>query len=331
MSFTNSPLIDYTRISPNKTVSRNHEIDTISIHCYVGQAKVESMADWLCNPKAQASSNYGIDTNGRIGMFVEEKDRSWCTSSPSNDNRAITIECACDKTAPFAVNDKVYRSLILLLADICKRNNIKELKWKGDKTLIGQVDKQNMTVHKWFKNKDCPGEYLYSRHGQIAAEVNAILSGASEPDIKPEEMLTFPSTPFTVDVIVDDLNYRSEPSMNGVVEGQTGKGTFTIIDVSNGWGRLKSGVGWIWLGNTKYCTIGEMADESKPPKKFEPFKVVITADALNVRKGPGTNYTITGVVGKNDVYTIVDEDSNGTWGRLKSGVGWINLGYVRKM
>lgn len=105
-------------------------------------------------------------------MYCEEKDRSWCSSSPSNDHRAITIEVASDTTAPYAVNAKAYASLINLVADICKRNGIKELKWKADKSLIGQVDKQNMTVHRWFAATACPGEYLYSRMGQIAQEVN---------------------------------------------------------------------------------------------------------------------------------------------------------------
>ena len=174
---SNSPLVSYTKISPNKTSPRNHLIDTITIHCYVGQASVESMGAWFGKQSTEASCNYGIGADGRIALIVDESDRSWCSSSSSNDNRAITIECACDKTHPYAVNDKVYKSLIALLVDICKRNNISELKWKADKSLIGQPDKQNMTVHRWFKNKACPGDYLYSRHSQIAAEVNAKLKG----------------------------------------------------------------------------------------------------------------------------------------------------------
>lgn len=114
-------------------------------------------------------------------MYCEEKDRSWCSSSPSNDHRAITIEVASDTTYPYAVNAKAYASLINLVADICKRNGIKELKWKADKSLIGQVDKQNMTVHRWFAATACPGEYLYSRMGQIAQEVNKKLGISATP------------------------------------------------------------------------------------------------------------------------------------------------------
>ena len=180
MAFTNSPLVNYTRISPNKTTNRNHAIDTITIHCVVGQCSVETLGEIFSKPSKQASSNYGIGYDGRIGMYVEEKDRSWCSSSGFNDNRAITIEVASDTTSPYAVNSKAYASLIKLVTDICKRNGIKELKWKADKSLIGQVDKQNMTVHRWFANKECPGDYLYSRMGQIAEEVNKQLNAADE-------------------------------------------------------------------------------------------------------------------------------------------------------
>lgn len=185
MGFTNSPLVNFTQISPNKTVGRNHAIDTISIHCVVGQVSVERLGQIFAPTSKQASSNYGIGVDGRIGMYVEEKDRSWCTSSASNDNRAITIECASDASAPYAVNDKVMASLIKLCADICKRNGIKQLLWKGDKSLIGQVDKQNMTVHRWFAAKSCPGDYLYNRHSYIADEVNKLLGAAPVTPDKP--------------------------------------------------------------------------------------------------------------------------------------------------
>lgn len=173
LPMSNSPLVSYTKISPNKSSPRNHEIDTISIHCVVGQCSVETLGEVFAPTSRQASSNYGVGVDGRIGMYVEEKDRSWCTSSSSNDNRAITIEVASDTTHPYAVNAAAYEGLIKLLVDICQRNpGIKRLKWQGDKSLIGQVDKQNMTVHRWFANKACPGDYLYNRHGEIATEVN---------------------------------------------------------------------------------------------------------------------------------------------------------------
>ena len=183
-NMSNSNLVSYKKISPNRNSQREHKIDTITIHCYVGQASVEEMANWLCNPVAQASANYGIGADGRIVLLVDENDRSWCSSSPSNDHRAVTIECASDTTAPYAINDKVYKSLIDLCADICKRNDIKELKWKNDKSLIGQVDKQNMTVHRWFAPKACPGDYIFNRLGKIAEEVNKKLSGKPAQEIQ---------------------------------------------------------------------------------------------------------------------------------------------------
>ena len=181
MGYTNSSLVDYKIISPNKNVGRTHSIDTVTVHCVVGQTKADSLGYFFQNPSLEASSNYGVGCDGKIGLYVEEKDRSWCTSSSSNDNRAVTIEVASDTTDPYAVTDAAYKSLIKLLADICKRNGIKQLLWKADPSLIGQPSKQNMTAHRWFANKSCPGSYLYNRMGNIANEVNKLLgvSGSS--------------------------------------------------------------------------------------------------------------------------------------------------------
>ncbi|MDB7890661.1 phage tail tip lysozyme [Flavonifractor plautii] len=181
-AMSNSPLVSYTKLSPNHSGRRKHAIDTISIHCMAGDLTVESCGNLFASPSRKASSNYGIGSDGRIGLYVEECNRSWCTSSSSNDNRAITIEVANNGGANqgWPVSDAAYRSLIALLVDICQRNGVKRLLWKGDKSLIGQVDKQNMTVHRWFAAKACPGDWLYSRHGQIADEVNAKLSEEDE-------------------------------------------------------------------------------------------------------------------------------------------------------
>lgn len=186
---SNSPLVNYTKISPNRTSPRNHKIDTITIHCVVGQLSVETIGNIFAPKERKASSNYGVGFDGRIGMYCEEKDRSWCTSSSSNDNRAITIEVASDTTHPYAVKPEALAATIKLVADICKRNGIKKLLWKGDKNLIGQVDKQNMSVHRWFANKSCPGEYLYKRHGYIADEVNKLLESAEPKPVNPTNTL----------------------------------------------------------------------------------------------------------------------------------------------
>lgn len=175
MAYTNSSLVTYKNITKNRTSPRNHAIDTITIHCIVGQWTAKQGCDYFASTDRQCSANYVVGKDGSIGLSVEEKDRSWCSSSSSNDNRAITIEVASDTTHPYAVTTQAYNALIKLVADICKRNGIKKLLWKADKSLIGQVSKQNMTVHRWFANKACPGDYLYERHGEIAEKVNALL------------------------------------------------------------------------------------------------------------------------------------------------------------
>ena len=174
---SNSPLVSYTKLSPNHSGKRKHAIDTVSIHCVAANATVEALGAVFANPARKASSNYGIGTDGRIALYVDEANRSWCTSSAENDHRAITIEVSNNGGAPdWPVSAAAYESLIRLLVDICRRNpGIGRLRWLGDKSLIGQVAKQNMTVHRWFAAKACPGDYLYNRHGQIAAEVNSLL------------------------------------------------------------------------------------------------------------------------------------------------------------
>jgi len=169
---TNSPLVEYTKISPNSTNPRNHAIDTITIHCMAGDLSIEVCGN-VFTPTGGSSSNYGIGSDGRIGMYVEEKNRSWCSSSASNDHRAVTIEVANSAGEPdWPVSDTAYAALVDLVTDICKRNGIKKLLWQGDKDLIGQIEKQNMTVHRWFAKKACPGNYLYDLHYDIAEKVN---------------------------------------------------------------------------------------------------------------------------------------------------------------
>ena len=180
---SNSNLVTVTQISPNKNSPRNHAIDRITIHCFVGQVTAKRGCEVFQPTSKQASCNYVVGYDGSIGLCVEEKDRSWCSSNSANDHRAVTIETASETVAPYKVTDKAYNALLDLVTDICKRNGIKELKWKADKSLIGQPDKQNMTVHRWFANKSCPGTYLYERHAQIASEVNKRLGSTN---IKPE-------------------------------------------------------------------------------------------------------------------------------------------------
>lgn len=184
---SNSSLVSYVRISPHKNSPRKNVIDKITIHHMAGNMTVEKCGDLFQTKKA--SSNYGIGTDGRVGMYVEEKDRSWCSSSSANDNRAITIEVANNSGAPnWTVSDKAYATLIDLCVDICKRNGIEKLNWTGNSS-------GNLTVHQFFDATACPGPYLMGRMPQIAAEVNERLGSAKPLSDEPVRMkMGFAST-----------------------------------------------------------------------------------------------------------------------------------------
>lgn len=181
---SNSGLVVYTKLSPNHSGQRTHSIDRITPHCVVGQLSCESICGCFTSPEREASCNYGIGTDGRISLCVEEKNRSWCSSSNANDQRAVTIECSSDKTAPYAMTDAVYAALIDLCTDICKRNGKSKLLWFGDKnkTLAYEpkADEMIITVHRWFANKSCPSDWLYNRLGDLAAKVTSRLGGGSQ-------------------------------------------------------------------------------------------------------------------------------------------------------
>lgn len=249
MAYTNSPLVTYTNITKHKTSPRKQAIDTITIHCIVGQWTAKQGCDYFANTDRECSANYVVGKDGSIGLSVEEKDRSWCSSSGANDHRAITIEVASDTTAPYAVTDAAYEALIKLVADVCMRNGIKQLLWKGDKSLIGQVDKQNMTVHRWFANKSCPGDYLYSRHSDIANRVNAILNAAT------------PAPPVQVEPEVKKY-YRVRKSWT---DAKSQLGAYTVL--ANAIKKCKEGYAvFDWNGVQVYPTV----EESKVETPVEP-------------------------------------------------------------
>lgn len=251
---SNSPLVDYVKLSHNHSGKRNHVIDTVTIHCMAGNASVETCGAIFADPNRKASSNYGIGSDGRIALYVDEANRSWCTSNAANDHRAITIEVANNGGAPdWPVSAKAYESLIQLLVDICQRNpGIGRLRWLGDKSLIGQVAKQNMTVHRWFANKSCPGNYLYNLHGRIASEVNQRLGGGTVPTDTPSTAFS----PYQIKVTSTTLRIRKGPGTNTENLGYIKPGVYTIVSEATGtgatkWGKLKSGVGWVSLDYAK--------------------------------------------------------------------------------
>ena len=179
---SNSPLVNYTKISPNSSNPRNKPITKITIHHVAGNLTVEQVGNIFASKERKASSNYGVDNHGRVGMYVEEKNRAWTSSSSDNDNQAVTIEVANITGAPdWKVSDIALNKTIDLCVDICKRNNIKRLNFTGDKT-------GNLTMHKWFAATACPGPYLESKFPYIADMVNKRLN--SQPAVKPTPQST---------------------------------------------------------------------------------------------------------------------------------------------
>ena len=186
---SNSKLVNYTKLSPNHSGTRTHSIDRITPHCVVGQCSVETLGNIFMNANREASCNYGIGADGRVLLCVGEDNRSWCSSSNSNDQRAVTIECASETYHPYEMNSNVYNSLVKLCVDICKRNGKKKLLWFNDKNKTlnysPKSDEMIITVHRWFDNKACPGDWLYNRLGNLAKSVTDKLSGKVNKVEKP--------------------------------------------------------------------------------------------------------------------------------------------------
>lgn len=252
---SNSSLVSYTKLSPCNSGQRTHAIDRITPHCVVGQLSVETIGACFDHTSAQASCNYGIGTDGRVMLCVPENQRSWCSSSNANDQRAVTIECASDRTHPYAINDKVYNKLIDLCTDICRRNGKNVLLWFGDKTkTLNYTPKSNemvITVHRWFANKACPGDYIYNRLGTIATEVTKRLGGKVE-EIKYKVRLTWDNEEsqkgafvnydkavqcanenpgYSVFTLKGKAKYTSKglPSVETVIAGQSKKASLALL------------------------------------------------------------------------------------------------------
>ena len=177
---SNSKLVDYTKFSPNKnprkdaTYNPSGKVIKITPHHAAGNVTVERLGESFAQESRQASSNYGIGTDGRVGLYVPEDCRAWTSDSKSNDFVAVTIEVANDGGAPdWHVSDKALAKLIDLCVDICQRNGIDKLNFTGDKN-------GNLTMHKYFVATACPGKYLESKFPYIAEEVNKRLEEKKE-------------------------------------------------------------------------------------------------------------------------------------------------------
>ena len=414
---SNSPLVVYTKLSPNHSGKRTKKIDTITIHCMAGNCSVETCGNLFANSARQASSNYGIGTDGRIALYVDEANRSWCTSSNANDQRAVTIEVANNGGAPdWPVSAKAYAALLDLVTDICKRNGIKRLVWSTSKNdRVNHLNGCNMTVHRDYANKSCPGDYLYNRHGQIAAEVNKRLgitdaggstggqtSGNTETGLKVGDVVDFKGTQHYTSAAAKDAK-TCKPGKATITAVAAGKAHPYHLKAISGGGSTV--YGWVnaadistgstggqTSGNTETgLKVGDVVDfkgtqhytsaAAKDAKTCKPGKATITAvaagkahpyhlkaisgggstvygwvnaadistgstgtatsyrvrttaDVLNIRKGPGTNYGVAGQIKGKGIYTIVAEAAGPgatKWGKLKSGAGWISLDYVTKL
>lgn len=312
MAYTNSSLVSYTKLSPNHSGQRTHSIDRITPHCVVGQCSVETLGSIFLPTSRQASCNYGIGADGRVGMYVEEKNRSWCSSSAANDQRAITIECASDTAEPYAFKDVVYSRLVELCTDICKRNGKTKLLWLGDKSktlnYAPKSDEMVLTVHRWFANKSCPGNWMYTRMDDLAEKVTAALGGMSTT----QKQL-----------------YRVRRTWP---DSKSQKGAYNILANAKACADKNPGYSVFDTdGNAVYTS--ETGSAGVPGDTT--FKVRVSVPDLNIRSGPGTNYAATGRFTGAGVFTITavqsGQGSSSGWGKLKSGAGWIALDYAKRV
>lgn len=181
---SDSALVSYEHISPNSNNPRKYPISKITPHHMAGNMSLEQLGATEGRPARQMSSNYGIDSKGRIGLFCHEENRSWCSSSPANDHRAITIEVANDGGAGtnWHVRDAALEALVKLCVDICQRNPALNggLNYTGDA-------RGNLTKHSYFHNTACPGPYLGGKFAWLAQEVNARLLKGARADTAPAD------------------------------------------------------------------------------------------------------------------------------------------------
>ena len=292
---SNSALVDYTKISPHRDSPRNNKILKITVHHMAGNLSVETCGNVFQTRKA--SSNYGIGSDGRIALYVDEKDRAWSTANPGNDNQAINIEVANDGGAPdWHVSDKALSALVDLCVDICKRNGIAKLNYTGDAS-------GNLTRHNMFIATACPGPYLQSKFPWIAEQVNSRL-GQTKP-----QSPAAPGGTYTI--------HKGDTLSKIAAKYKTTVDTLVKL---NG------------IKDPNLIITGQVLKLPGSTTGFTPYTVKVSVTQLRIRSGPGTDTAAKGFIDPG-VYTIVDE-ANGPgakrWGKLKSGAGWISLDYAEK-
>lgn len=251
---SNSNLVSYTQISPNRNSPRNQPISKITIHHMAGDTTLQSFGASVAKTSRAMSANYAIDSDGNIGLFCPESDRSWCSSSAWNDNRAVTIEVANDGGGPdWHVSDAAINALIKLCVDICQRNGMTKLEYTG-------TPDGSLTTHRMFTATLCPGPYLLSKIPYIAQQVTARLQNG-ETDAQQ----------YFIDIMVEKCRERCIaagilPSLciaQACVESAYGTSELAV-NANNLFG-IKAGNGWTgktytkqtqeWDG-TQYITVG---------------------------------------------------------------------------
>ncbi len=303
--------------------------------------------NWNSASFTRACVHAFIDANnGTIYQTLPWNHRGWHGGGSSNNTHIGVEMCepasikytggssftCSDKTGAKTAATRTYNAAVELFAYLCKEYKLDPLK---------DICSHREGYKKGIASNHGDPEHLWRGLGlsytmdTFRADVKKAMSGgtssAPSTSTSTNKVNNIPKAPFIVQVLVSDLNYREKPSMDGKIKGQTGKATFTIVEVKDGWGKLKSGAGWIYLENPSYVKIGSamVSTTTTKPVVNNTKKVQVTATALNIRAGAGTSYKVTGVIKDKGIYTIV-ETKNG-WGKLKSGAGWISLAYTKEI
>lgn len=313
---SNSPLISCTILTANNYGKRNHKIDTITIHCMAAPLSVETCGHWFQQSK-NSSSNYGIGPDGRTALYVPEEKGAWCSSNKANDMRSVTIEVASDPKPPYAVTDKALEATINLCVDICRRNGIKALVWSTSKAdRVNHRNGCNMTVHRDYSAKSCPGDYLYARMGQIASAVNARLGEGGNK--------TYCGTGIGAGTAKEDMAIRDASSTKGAKIGEVRKGQQVEIlqQLKNGWLKV------VWPGSAKGYAYtsnagGGYYDVNIPGAAKT--GTVTNCWALNVRTAP--NGSVIGTLPKGEQVTYT-EQKNGWLHITSPRDGWVSGAYI---
>lgn len=301
---SNSSLVNYKLISPHQYGKRNHKIDTITPHCVVGQCSVETLGAIF--QSKEASSNYGIGPDGRIGMYVEESCAAWTSSDWANDNRAVTIEVASDTYEPYKMNDKAFAALVKLCVDICKRNGIKKLVWSTNKSdRVNHKNGCNLTVHRDYANKPCPGDWLYNRMGELAKQVNAKLGASNKVTLK--------SSAAVYKYGYKDILGGASKVLKKLKKGD--KVTY-IKDDGWGWSKIKSGTVEGWVMNRH---LNKSGLSSFKKRTLSADKTAIVIDTKTKKKA-GTKK-----LKKGTKYTLICTIESGTY----KGKNYIKVGSAR--